>query len=103
MPSSRRLAGLILAAVLSTVAVISVAAPAQASTGQFCVAVHLTGTGQDLGPDSQGNLHTSATLAALGIRVGTTAATFTPSGPPLGAALAFTGPIVFVPASARAR
>jgi hypothetical protein len=62
------------------------------------VPVRLTGSGQDQGKDSQGNLHTSATIFLGPVVVGTTAATFTPSGPPAGTILQFTGPIVFTPA-----
>lgn len=76
---------------------LTVAAPAQASPSTICVPVRATGVGQDLGPDSAGNLHTIATISIAGVVVGTTSATFTPSGPPDGTQLAFTGPIVFTP------
>jgi hypothetical protein len=97
MSRAKKVAGWILVAVLPVIGVVAAASPAQATTARLCLPVRLSGTGQDLGPDSQGNLHTSATLTAHGIRVGTTFATFTPSGPPIGAELAFSGPIVFTP------
>ncbi len=97
MRGATRVAGIILVATLSAVGVVVGAAPAEAGSARVCAPVHLTGTGQDQGMDAQGNLHTVATLSVLGVPVGTTAATFTPSGPPVGTELAFTGPIVFTP------
>jgi hypothetical protein len=94
MPISIR----VLVAAAPAVALLAVAPPAMAHARQLCVPVRLAGTGQDLGADSKGNLHTTATISLGPIVVGTTAATFTPSGPPVGTTLAFTGPIVFTPA-----
>lgn len=84
-------------AVLPAVTVFVASAPAQAREPRTCVSVRLTGIGQDLGPDGQGRLHTTATVSLAGYAIGTTEATFTPSGPPVGTSLAFTGPIVFTP------
>ena len=78
-------------------AILSAATPAGAAAPRHCAPIGLTGAGQDLGADSSGNDHTTATLYVLGVAVGTTNATFTPSGPPVGPRLAFTGPIVFTP------
>ncbi|MEP6852061.1 MAG: hypothetical protein ABJA87_05315 [bacterium] len=64
--------------------------------------MHLTGVGQDQGPDAQGNLVTTATISFAGFPIGTTRASFTPSGPPTGGVLAFTGPIVFTPSGSTA-
>lgn len=89
---------------LPAVSVLVAAGPAQASAAdaRLCVPVRLTGAGQDLGPDSQGRLHTIATVSLAGYPIGTTQATFTPSGPPAGTSLAFTGPIVFTPTGSTA-
>jgi hypothetical protein len=97
MPRASRVIGLIAAAVLPVVALVAVAGPAQAGAVQVCVPVHATGAGQDQGQDTQGNLHTTATLSVLGIAVGTTNATFVPAPPPVGTVLSFAGPIVFTP------
>ncbi len=97
MSRATKVAGIILVTVLSAVGVVAAAAPAQATTARICLPVRLTGTGQDLGPDSQGVLHTTATLAVHGVPVGTTFASFTPSGPPVGTELSFGGSIVFTP------
>jgi hypothetical protein len=86
-----------LTATVPALALLAVAPPASAHPPQVCVPVRLTGVGQDLGSDSQGNLHTTATIHLGPSVIGTTAATFTPSGPPVGTTLAFTGPIVFSP------
>jgi hypothetical protein len=61
--------------------------------------VFLTANGQDLGPDSQGNLPTTGTASLAGVPVATTNAVFAPA-PPAGNTLSFSGPIVFTPISA---
>lgn len=85
-----------LLAALPAVAILTAATPAGASEPRLCLPVRLTGAGQDLGFDSQGNLHTIATVSLGRLPIGTTNATFTPTGPPAGSELTFTGPIVFV-------
>jgi hypothetical protein len=86
-----------LLAVLPAVAILTAATPARANEPRpLCLPVRLTGVGQDLGPDSQGNLHTTATISLGHLPIGTTNAVFTPAGPPAGNDLSFTGPIVFV-------
>ncbi len=85
-----------LLAVLPAVAILTVVTPARANEPRLCLPVRLTGAGQDLGPDSQGNLHTTATISLGHVPIGTTNASFTPAGPPAGSELSFTGPIVFV-------
>ena len=73
------------------------ASPAGASgTGRLCVPVRLSAFGQDLGADSQGVLHTEATVSLGGVPVAGTYASFTP-GALTGSSLAFSGPIVFTP------
>ena len=67
-------------------------APANASgatRSRICVPVIATGVGQDLG-----NFRTTARITSHGVLLGTTDATFTPTGgdPPT---VTFTGPIVF--------
>lgn len=78
-------------------AVPAAATPAPHRAAALCVPVRFTGAGQDLGPDSRGRLHTTATIALATVRIGVTDATFTPAGPPAGSQLDFTGPIVFRP------
>jgi hypothetical protein len=97
MDRPARVASAALAALTITAVAVGVAAPAQASPGRVCAPVRLTGAGQDLGPDPTGTLHTTATLSFLGFPVATSAASFTPSGPPVGTALAFSGPVVLTP------
>ena len=92
----------VLAAAAPALALLAVAPPALAHARQLCVPVRLAGAGHDLPPDSPGNLRTAATISLGRIVVGTTAATFTPSGPPVGTTLTFTGPIVFTPARGNA-
>jgi len=90
-----------LAALAPVVAIIFV--PAQAATAApatVCAPVFLTAAGQDLGPDGQGNLHTTATVSLVGVQVATTNATFAPAGSPTGTTLSFSGPIVFSPIGA---
>lgn len=72
----------------------SVAPPTNAEATGLCVDVRATGTGQDLG-----NFQTVADIFVAGVRVGSTAATFSPTGQ-VGPVVSFTGPIVF---TARAR
>jgi hypothetical protein len=68
----------------------SSAAQARATTPRhLCVAVHATGTGQDLG-----NGMTEATISTHGIVLGHTRATFTPTAV-TPTSESFTGPIVF--------
>jgi len=71
-----------------------VAAPAQAGHPRppahvRCVPVEAAGVGQDLGGG-----RTTATISVAGVRVGTTAATFTVTGTD-GTLVSFVGPIVF--------
>jgi hypothetical protein len=61
------------------------------SAAGVCSPVHAAADGQDLGDGS-----TVATVTVDGYRIGTTAATFTPTGM-RGDVLLFTGPIVFTP------
>lgn len=65
------------------------AAPADAHNGQVCLPVKATGVGQDLG-----NFTTTATITSFGLRLGTTAATFIPTGGDA-TTVTFSGPIVF--------
>jgi hypothetical protein len=69
-----------------------VAAPANASgstKARICLHVMATGVGQDLG-----NFMTTATISSHGVVLGTTNATFTPTGGDA-TTVTFTGPIVF--------
>ena len=99
---SLRTAARLLLTIVPALALLTIAAPAQAQTAKVCLPVRATGVGQDYGPDSAGNLHTTATISIAGHVVGTTNATFTPSGPPAGTQLAFSGPIVFTPSASTA-
>jgi hypothetical protein len=65
------------------------AARADAHNGQVCLPVKATGVGQDLG-----NFTTTATITSFGLPLGTSAATFTPTGGDA-TTVTFTGPIVF--------
>jgi hypothetical protein len=65
------------------------AAPASASGARICLPVRATGVGQDLG-----NFMTTATISSHGVLLGTTNATFAPTGSD-GTTVTFTGPIVF--------
>jgi hypothetical protein len=87
----------LLAAVLPVAAILTAATPAAAQDPALCLPVQLTAVGQDLGPDSQGHLRTTATVLFLGHAIATTDATFTPAGSPADDVLSFTGPIVFTP------
>jgi hypothetical protein len=81
--------------VLLAVALVLPASVAQAHAPHahaFCVPVRATGAGQDLGGG-----RTQATISVLGVRVGTTQATFTIGGMN-GTVASFTGPIVFTSA-----
>jgi hypothetical protein len=78
--------------VATLIASVVVAAPAIASgapKSRICLPVFATGVGQDLG-----NFTTTARITSHGVLLGTTNATFTPTGgdPPT---VTFTGPIVF--------
>lgn len=69
-----------------------VAAPANASgatRARICLPVVATGVGQDLG-----NFMTTATISSHGVLLGTTNATFMPTGGD-GTTVTFTGPVVF--------
>lgn len=69
-----------------------VAAPAtasQAPNARICLPVEAAGVGQDLG-----NFMTTATITSHGVLLGTTNATFTPTGSD-GTTVTFIGPIVF--------
>jgi hypothetical protein len=65
------------------------AAPASASGARICLPVRATGVGQDLG-----NFMTTATIRSHGVLLGTTNATFEPTGGDA-TTVTFTGPIVF--------
>jgi hypothetical protein len=79
--------------VLIAVAV-SVAAAPHAGATALCVPVRATGEGEDLGEDN-GNFRTTADIfVAHHLRVGTTAATFAPTGQS-GSVASFAGGIVF--------
>jgi hypothetical protein len=77
--------------VATLIATAFAAAPANASTRapRICLPVVATGVGQDLG-----NFMTIATIKSHGVLLGTTKATFTPTGGDA-TTVTFTGPIVF--------
>jgi hypothetical protein len=87
----------LMGALVPALVILTAATPAAASHPGVCVPVQLTGAGQDLGPDGQGHLRTTATVLLGGFPIATTDATFTPAGPPVDNVLSFTGPIVFTP------
>lgn len=77
-----------IAGVLLGVTATVVAAPISEASGR-CIEVMATGTGQDLG-----NFQTVADIFVGPVRIGSTAATFTPTGQ-VGPVVSFTGPITF--------
>jgi polyisoprenoid-binding protein YceI len=72
------------------------AVPHTSADQKICLPVHAKGVGQDLG-----NGQTTATISAHGVVLGTTNASFTPTGQ-TGSVLSFTGPILFTPAAPEA-
>lgn len=77
---------------VTTLIALVVAVPAHASgarSARICLPVLATGVGQDLG-----NFTTTATIRSHGVLLGTTSATFTPTGADE-TTVTFTGPIVF--------
>lgn len=91
-----------LASLVAALVVVGGAPSAQAAPQghRVCAPVVATGIGQDLGPDAQGVLHTTATLRSGPVVLGTTYASFTP-GTLAGSTLTFSGPIVFTPSVGR--
>ena len=86
--------------IVPAVAIMLLALPSSATTATksaptVCLPVQLTATGQDLGPQADGLVRTTSTVFFAGHPVATTIATFTPTLPPTGTTLSFTGPIVF--------
>ena len=81
-------------AVLVAILVVLVPAPAQASdkghhSHRTCQRVHARGVGQEISPGQ-----TVATIFVRGVEVGTTAASFTPTGME-GTVASFVGPLTF--------
>jgi hypothetical protein len=81
----RRMAIAVIAAVSLAVAM----GTAVGASSTVCVPVRATGIGQDLG-----NFRTRADIFVGGVRVGSTAATFAPTGQ-VGSTVTFSGPIEF--------
>jgi hypothetical protein len=86
--SMRHLRRTSVAVVAALTATIGSSAAAEAAPTR-CAPVHATGRGQDLG-----NFQTQADIYVLRFRIGSTAATFTPTGQ-TGTTITFDGPIVF--------
>ena len=91
--------GLVPALLALSVAGVASASPVRSGASgveRLCVPVLLSAVGQDLGPDSEGVLHTQATVSLGRVPVASTYASFAP-GAPVGSSLAFSGPIAFTP------
>lgn len=76
-------------AALTTVAAVAVGGVHSEAAPTLCVPVRATGVGEDLG-----DFHTVAEIFVLGVKVGSTSATFAPTGG-TGSVVTFEGPITF--------